>query len=745
MNKINLLLCLSLLLGSIALSAQNVVGTVTDENGDPLFGATILWEGTSIGTVTNEEGWFEIPAQPDTSLLVIRYVGYEPVSVEVYPHETEISIEIDGIVSLSAVEVRARQRDQFFSTLDPINVETIGKGELRKAACCSLAESFETNASVDVVYNDAVTGAKEVQMLGLRGTYTEMLIENKPGMAGLGVPYNMEFYPGTWLESIQISKGVGSVKNGYGGMAGQINVELAKPWEDDPFFLNLFAGVAGRGEVNMHLNTEINEKVSTGLLLHASALRNEWDHNHDGFYDVPQKQQLNGMYRLFFRGPVIQSQINVQFVRDIREGGQIAPEIIKPGSIYQIRQDNERMSLSGKFAYLGFDNPNSSLGLIVDGSMHRLNANYGLRAHSGTQQYLHANLMYASTIGNTNWHRYNVGASMRYNNILETFSENPYDRKEQVPGVYAEYAYGASCESEQMEGGGIGNRFGLVVGARVDQHNLYGTLFTPRLHLKYNFTNNTVLRFSGGRGYRMADIISENVSLLVSSRQVEVLGELDVEEAWNAGVNFVHKFPLFQEDASFSVDLYRTQFNRQIVVDLEQDFNRILFYNLEGRSFSNSLLAQFTFDPVKRLQVRLAYKFNDVRVTFGEELLQRPLNARNHGLITLDYETANNNWMFNVSAQITGTQRLPNNSQIPAELLLDHPEQTPAYTVFNAQVTRRFDHFEFYLGGENLSNVRQPHPIIGYQDPFGPYFNAAQVYAPIMGIMGYVGMRFWLD
>lgn len=729
---------------SIALQAQQVTGTVTNEKGEPLFGATLLWDNTRIGTVTNEAGYFEIPAQPDTSLLLIRYVGYEPVYIEVYPDERELLIEIDGVLSLDAVEISARQRDQFFNVLNPINSETIGKGELRKAACCSLAESFETNASVDVVYNDAVTGAKEVQMLGLRGTYTELLNEKKPGMAGLGVPYVMEYYPGTWLESIQISKGVGSVQNGYGGMAGQINFELAKPWEDDPFFLNLFAGVAGRGEVNMHLNHELNEKVSTGLLLHASALRNEWDHNHDGFYDVPQKSQLNGMYRLFFRGPIIQTQFNIQVIRDIREGGQIVPEGRNPLDFYQIRQLNERVNVSGKFAYLGFNDPNSSLALIVDASTHKLDAFYGRRPHSGTQQYAHANLLYAGTIG-SNWHRYNVGATLRYNNILETFNETSFDRMEQVPGVYAEYAYGASCESEQVAGGGIGNKFGVVAGARVDQHNLYGTLFTPRLHLKYNFSNETVLRFSAGRGYRMADIISENVSLLVSSRAVEVIGELDVEEAWTAGFNFGHKFFLFNEDASFSMDFYRTEFTRQIVVDLEQDFSRILFYNLDGRSFSNSFLAQLAFDPIKRLSVRLAYKFNDVRVTFGNELLQRPLTARNHGLITLDYETPGNKWMFNLSTQITGTQRLPDNSQIPAELLRDHPEQTPAYTIFNAQITRRFTRLEFYLGGENLSHVRQPHPIIAYQDPFGPYFNAAQVYAPIMGIMGYVGMRFWLE
>ena len=726
------------------LQAQTLQGSIKDENGDPLPGATITWKNTTQGVIADMDGNFKIERIDGSAILVINYVGYHPNEVEAPAGLEFLEIIVEGGIELEAVEVVAQGSDHAFSTLDNRNIETIGHGELRKSACCSLAESFETNASVDVTYSDAITGTKEIQMLGLRGVYTQFLTEKRPALNGLASPFALEYIPGTWLESIQIAKGAGSVESGFSAIAGQINAELMKPWEDKPIFVNLFGSTMSRGEANVHLNKVLTPNLSTGLLLHGSFTQNQIDHDDDTFLDTPNKELLTGLYRLFYTSPLWEAQFNVQALRDRRTGGQIVPDGAT-SEFFTTSLRSDRIDAVGKLAYNGFRTDRQGLGFIWNYVWHDQNSFFGRNVHTGTQHTFYGNLLFKAPLFGSADHNLSTGLSFQMDDFDEFLNDTDISRMERTAGGYVEYAFHpeiASCSNPEF----WWQRFGFIAGLRYDHHNEFGNLVSPRLSAKYNFSEESIVRLSLSKGYRSANIIAENYSVLTTNRTFEVERPLNMEEAWNAGLNFTYNFNFLKNRATLSFDAFRTWFQNQIVMDVEEDYTKVFFFNLDGPSYSNSLVTTFVFEPVKGFEAKLGYKFTDVKMTYISGLRERPLVARHRGLVTLGYETPNRRWMVNLISHIVGPQRLPDNSQIPEVLLGNHPEYSPTYATFNAQVTRVLrPNFEIYVGGENLTNYRQNFPIIGFTDPFGEYFNGMQVYAPTMGAVGYVGIRWWLD
>ncbi|MBK8490661.1 MAG: TonB-dependent receptor [Saprospirales bacterium] len=742
------LLVISLLLtflGICTLQAQSLGGHIKDEKGEGLPGATVYWKNTTDGVVADMDGHFEIARVEGYAILVINFVGYDPAEVEVAPDLEFLDITIEGQIDLETVEVVGQASDHAFSTLDNRNIETIGHGELRKSACCSLAESFETNASVDVTYADAITGTREIQMLGLRGVYTQFLTEKRPSLNGLAAPYALEYIPGTWLESIQIAKGAGSVVSGPSAITGQINAELVKPWEDKPLFVNLFGSTMNRGEANIHLNKVLTKNWSTGLLLHGAITENQIDHDEDTFLDGPNKQLLTGLYRLFYTSPVWEFQFNVQALREQRRGGQIVPEG-QQGDFFTTSQKASRIDAFGKVAFNGFQKEGQGLGFIYNYVWHDANSFFGNNVHSGTQRSFYGNLIHVVPLFRNGFHKFSSGLSLQMDQFDEYLNDTDLSRQETLPGVFAEYSFHPeieSCDNPEFKW----QRFGFVAGIRYDHHNQFGNLISPRVNAKYNFNEEMVMRVSLSKGYRSANVIAENYSVLTTNRTFSFQnGPLRLEEAWNAGLNYTYNFDFLEHRATIAFDAFRTWFQNQIVVDVEEDYTKVFFFNLHGPSYSNSIVTTFSFEPVKGLEAKLAYKFTDVKMTYLDgELRTRPLVARHRGLATLGYESPNGRWMLNLITQVVGPQRLPDNSQIPQALLGNHPEYSPTYALVNAQVTHKLrSNFEIYIGGENLTNYRQDYPIIGFTDPFGEYFNGMQVYAPVMGTVGYVGLRYWV-
>jgi outer membrane receptor for ferrienterochelin and colicin/copper chaperone CopZ len=715
-----------------------IVGTDNRGNFHPLQGATVTLSGTTKGVMTDSNGIFKIST--DTiQRLVVSYAGYKSDTISVHPSE-EVRVVMASGGYLKEVKITTRQKASYISLLNPIRTQVMTDRELFKAACCNLSESFETNPSVDVSYNDAVTGSKQIQLLGLSGSYTQLTLENLPGPRGIATPLGLNTIPGPWIESIQLTKGVGSVANGYESIAGQINVELKKPETTEKLFANVYINDFGKTDLNLSLAQKLGKKWSTGILVHDDFLNNQnLDANKDGFRDLPTGNLFTAMNRWKFDdGKGWLMQFGIKALIDRRTGGDIN---------YDPSRDNHTTNYYGlgittnrfdEFAKIGYVFPQKkykSFGLQLSSFQHEQDSYFGLTTYKAKQNNFYSNLIYQSIIGTTA-HKFRTGISFVYDNYKEDLNSSHYNRKEIVPGAFFEYTYDPS------------EKFSAVAGLRIDHNNLFGSFVTPRLHLRYEPIKGTTIRMSGGRGERTANIFAENLGVLISSRQIHILSNdrgkaygLNPEIAWNEGVSVDQKFKLFNRQGSVAIDFFRTDFQSQVVVDADKSAREVDFYNLDGGSYSNSFQFEINHEVLSRLDLRLAYRLFDVKSTYHGELLERPLVAKHRAFANLAYEVKG--WKFDYTMTYNGTKRIPFTKDNPVQYQL--PERSPSYVLMNAQISKTLGKkhpWDVYAGGENLTNYYQQDPVLASDQPFGPYFDASLVWGPLTGRMFYIGMRY---
>ena len=645
--------------------------------------------------------------------------------------------------TLQAVKVETNRKSLKKSYSLTANTTLLTSKELLKAACCNLAESFETNPTIDVNFSDALTGTKQIKMLGLTSPYLMITEENIPAVRGASQAYGLSFTPGTWVESIQITKGSGSVVNGFESISGQINTEMIKPINDLPFFLNVYGASDSRLELNTHFNKKISDQWSSSLFLHGNTRVFKTDMNVDGFLDNPLAKQINILNRWQYtnakKGWV--SFINFRYMNDQKQTGELDfdPKKDKGTTNYWGSEINtERMDVSAKLGYVFQDMPYQSIGFQNAFNSHAQDSYFGLNQYNIKQKSYYSNLIFNSIINST-MHKFATGLNFTYDHYEEFVNAKDYSRIDHSVGAFFEYTYDNS------------DNFSLILGGRMDYHNRIGIFATPRLHARYNPWEKGVLRFSMGRGKRIANIFAENQSLFASSRIFNIIDSngkiygLNPEIAWNYGVGFMQGFVLFDKSAEVSFDFYRTDFQNQAVVDLMQSPQQVLFYNLKGQSFANSLQMEFNYEILKRFNIRTAYKYYDIQTDYLSGTYQRPLQAKHRFFGNLSYETPivakGKQWKFDYTFNWLGKQQLPNTSANPASDRL--PEFSPSFSVMNTQVTRIFSaSFEVYIGGENIGNYRQDKAIVGNENPFGATFDSSMVYGPVFGQMYYAGLRF---
>jgi outer membrane receptor for ferrienterochelin and colicin len=650
----------------------------------------------------------------------------------------ELKIILATNKQLGEVIVTAKQRSTYVSSLNPIRTQIMTDKELFKAACCNLSESFETNPSVDVSYNDAVTGSKQIQLLGLSGNYTQLTVENLPGPRGLATPLGLNSIAGPWVESIQLTKGIGSVANGYESIAGQINVELKKPENSEKLYANFYINDFGKTDLNLNLSTKVGEKWSTGLLLHDDFLTNKnLDFNKDGFRDLPTGNQFSLINRWKYdNGKGFLTQFGVKVLNDQRTGGETTydPDTDKnTTNKYGLAITTQRYEAFAKIGYVFPEKKYKSIGLQLSAIDHEQDSYFGLTTYKGKQQNFYANLIYQSIINSTA-HKFRTGISFLYDKYDEDFKSLNYRRAETVPGAFVEYTYTPS------------DKLSVVAGLRGDYNNLFGFFATPRLHLRYEPIKGTTIRLSAGRGQRTANIFAENTSVFVSSRQVGIINAepgkaygLNPEVAWNKGISIDQKFKLFHNDGMFSIDYFRNDFNDQVIVDLENP-REVNFYNLKGKSYSNSFQAELNIEPVKKLDLRLAYRYFDVNSTYSGKLLQRPLIAANRAFANLAYAT--DGWKFDYTINYNGKKRIPGTQSNP--LPYQKEPYSPDFILMNAQISKTVGKkhpTDLYIGGENLTGYFQKNAIVAADQPFSPWFDASLVWGPVTGRMFYFGWR----
>ena len=595
----------------------------------------------------------------------------------------------------------------------PANAVLIGREELFKAACCNLGESFTTNPSVDVNYSDAATGAKQIKLLGLNGTYVQMLTENLPNFRGAAAPYSLDYVPGPWMNSIQVSKGSSSVRNGYESITGQIDVEYLKPDNDEGVTVNLYGGSLGRLEVNADANVHWHSRLSTEILAHYQDDFAHHDVNHDGFLDQPKVRQWNLQNRWKWKGDSYLFHGGISMVKEKREGGQTHHTAPSTHHLYKIGIKTDRYEGYMKHAFILDPEHGTNIALMGNASMHLLDATYGEKHYSVNQKNAYAQLLFETNF--TEQHNLSAGLSINYDYLTK-------DDKETTPGIYAQYTYKPN------------HKLVAMAGVRADHNRRYGTFVTPRFHLKLTPNDIVNFRLSAGKGYRTVHALAENNNLLASGRQL-VIDDLEQECAWNYGVSSSFYIPLFGKTLKLNAEYYHTNFSQQAVIDYDSNPSEIHIMNLDGKSYSNTVQVDATYPVLKGLELTAAWRWNNVKCTYGGKLMEKPLTSRYKGLVTASYMTPLGLWQVDATLQLNGGGRMPK----PVNGLWE--ERFHAYQQLSAQITRWFRHFSIYIGGENLTGFRQKKTIIHAEDPWSSCFDPTMVWGPVHGAMFYAGIR----
>ena len=743
---------------STSFFSQSVAGKVLEIINDkevPVVGANVFLLDKSKGDISDLTGYFLIENIGNAKEYIVSYVGYMNDTLKINNEYSKIILNKNS--NLDEINISFKEKTSSVSLLSSTNLLKISSEELLKAACCNLAESFETTPSIDVNFSDAISGRKQINMLGLASPNILISIENIPSIRGALNAYGLTFIPGTWIESIQIAKGSGSVVNGYESISGQINAELRKPLTDNKFFVNSYYNSMERFELNTHYSTKLTEKIDYGLYLHADKKDNRNDHNNDNFGDSPTGQQINILNRFQYTNAIkgLIGFFDINYVGDERVYGEIDyfdPAIMPGPSVNDSwggSADSNIIRSTLKFGYVNPEITYRSLGLQLSYSNVDQGADFGNNFHDTRHTSFYSNLIYNSIIGDTR-SKIKTGISFTHdiydesvNNLNISFLD--LDRSEKSIGAYFEYNY------DDLD------KLNLSAGIRYDDHNIIGNFISPRLHVRYQALPKTTIKISAGKAHRIANLFSENQKLFFSSRLINFTSvnsssefssydyfDMNPEVAWNYGVSLIQSFKLFDRDSQFVIDYYITDFENRVIIDWESPSN-ILFYNLSGRSYAKSFQAQFSYPLSNSFDLLFAYKNTDAITDYISGRLENPLTPSNRFFVNLSYDGPLNDklrkWKFDLTYNHLGKQRIPSTIQNPEIFRLD--PFSSKLDLINSQITRVFSNsLEVYLGVENLTNYKQMDGIISNSDPFSQYFDATMIYGPVTGRMSYLGLRY---
>ncbi len=723
---------------TLTVNAQMLDGKVIEdinaENTVSVPFVNVFWLGTTIATTTDETGDFSIKKpKKDDLRLVVFCEGYISDTITVNNDKARIIITLHSVTKkLDELVVHGKHDATSINTTDIQNSQSITSDGLERLACCSLADSFENNSAVDVGYTDAVTGAKQIQMLGLAGIYSQILIENQPFIRVLSSMYGLNYVPGPWLDAISISKGTSSVSYGSESITGQINIEIKKPESDEKLYIEYFTNDYLKQEFNLNSSFKINDKLSSIILLHGSTVKLKVDRNNDKFLDVPLSDLIIVSNRFFYNsGKKIKGRFDYDFIYEDRVGGQTDfnkdDDFSDTNDSYGVVLKTKRLQVSGKIGSEINNEKNSSVGFRGNFVFHEQDSKFGLRKYDPVQKSVFLTALFNSDIFNKN-NKISTGFNFCYDNLEENFIDKVLLKEEHITGAFAEYTFNDK------------KKWSVIAGLRADYNNNHGFFLVPRFHAKYTFLENSAFRISAGRGLRSSNVISEHTGLLATSRDFIFSESLELEDALNYGISYTQKiFFGNNKKMTINLDFYRTDFRNKVVIDLEQNTGSVFFYNLNGKSFSNSFQTDIIIHPFKDFDITFAYRFNDAQTTVNNELISNPLVAEHKSLLAFHYSVFEEKWNFSFTTQYNGKSRLPNTKNNPQEYIL--PEYSNDFFIFHSQITRKFKKMEFYIGVENITNYKQKNPILSSDNPFGDYFDSSIIYAPILGRQFNFGFR----
>jgi len=725
-----------LLLPFLIHSQEYVTGKITDENNTPLINTSVHWMNTNMGTITNNQGLFKIK-NLDTveKKLIISFIGYQNDTIIINDIYDIGAISLKPINSLKTIDLKENKTGTYIDKNNAIKTEIITKEELTKAACCDLAGCFETQISVESKTTNIITNTKELSVLGLSGTYNQILLDGLPIIYGATYTYGVSAIPGTLIENIYISQGLASVLQGTESISGQINIQLKEYQESEKFFINLYANSFNAKQINIDYNYKVN-KWKNILSFHSSQPAKIIDHNNDNFLDLPQTTKYS-IYNKWTYGlennDGIYSSITFRYLDEERIGGEIdfnpkenLGDTINYGQKITFQQPELHLRSSYNF------NNNAIL-------LHSALTQHKQKSFFGTTKYLVDQINYYFKLGySTQWnnHRLESGFSFKSliiderielnNNFNHTYG-GEYSKNEKIPGLFIENTF---KWQENIE---------LITGFRLDNHNIHGWMHTPRMLLKYNFSENTIGRFSCGSGWKTINLFTEYINILGSNENIIIGNDLQPEKSTNFGFNFLHAIYLDKIELQFIFDAYKTLFSNQIFPDYESDPQLIIIDNFQDKSESNSLQAEIGIEIIDEIGIKLAYNYLDVFRNHNNHKHRLPFISKHHILNTFSYKPIDKKWHFDFNIHWFGRKKLQNTDNNPVEY--QRPEYSNPYSMVNAQFTQNIKNLDFYIGCENILNFTQENPIISAENPFGPYFNISNVWGPVKGREAYIGLR----
>lgn len=750
----NIITMFSMLVGlyvSAQQEHQEIKGVVTLNNIEKqksVAGAFIHWSGESSGVFANEKGKFIIH-QDGNNELIASFASYSPDTILVTKVDSVYKLILKESNDLKTAIVIARRISYGLSKLSPRTTIVLGEREFQKAACCNLSESFENAPAIDVSFSDAVTGTKQIKMLGLDGFYTLIGREYMPSVRTLNSYYGLSHIPAAWVDGIQITKGAGSVVNGHESIAGQINVELKKPFGPEKFILDQFVSSGGRLETDFMYTKDISKHIASSLLVRYGRRSLEFDKNKDGFLDMPISEDFKIMNRWqFFTKDGLEGTANASYHNNHQKAGQTSS--LSPGpNPYEIGINSEVVDFFAKLGKASKKNEYSSFGSQYNLNHSEMSSNYGFGDNQ--KQYIaqtnqgYVNLIYENIIGNS-FHQFQTGISFLIDETKESYEGFRFERTEAVSGIFFEYTYKPK------------ETFSLVGGLRSDYNSIYGLSFTPRFHGKYRFNQDkTSIRISTGLGRRTSNPLAQNQMLFASGRTLEFRMRdsqyaygLEQELALNSGISFEHQFKMAYMPATIGVDFFNTTFKNEVVMDRE-NMGKAYFYNTNNGTRANSFQTQLDLKPARRTEIRLAYRMFDVKTKYQNEsntssitTKQKPFISKDRAFINITQSTRTN-WRFNTTLTWYGPQRIAGGRDtIYYANNLTHikDKYSPNFFLLNAQISKTFKkEFELYFGAENILNYKQQNPIQDAIQPFSENFDAGLVWGPIFGRIIYGGFR----
>ncbi len=727
------------LLFSGAMFSQNILGKVTNQKNEPLIGANVYWVNTTIGTTAGLKGEFELTTQGIApKQLIASYVGHIPDTIEV-SDQTFITFKLKELKTLKEVVVKAQRDGVIISDLKPIKTEQITQTELGKAACCDLAGCFETQTTVQPQTTNVITNSKELRILGLSGVYNQILIDGFPIIQGLTYTYGISSIPGTLVDNIYVSKGANSVLQGFESISGQINVETKEPDQTDKLFLNAYINSFSEKHINANYAVQ-KGKWSNLTAVHTVQPANEFDRDNDTFLDVPKLTRYMIFNKLKYGNAKDwgwNSKLGLRYLNEQRIGGQTFFNSEEDKGSTEVYGQTVNINQPEVWTKTGYRlNDTHNFVLFASSFYQDQESYFGTVKYAANQTNFYSNLQYELSYGKN---ALKTGFSFRHLNLDEdiAFTDNAlnrtyagnYVRNENIVGLFAENT------SKFFK-----DKLTWIAGMRIDRHNQFGTIVTPRTLLKYDLAPNTIIRGNIGTGWRTVNLFSENIGLLVSSRDIVFAEQLEPERALNSGINITQKFNSDNVTGFFSADYYRTDFQNQIFPDYDTDPRKAIIENFTGKSVSNTFQAEVYLNFWRQFEFKTGYSFLDVyREIEGRKVLL-PFNPKHKVVTTLGYKPLSEKFHVDMNIHWYGQQRLPNTQGNPPEF--QRPDFSENYMLVNAQFTYNLKKFELYAGCENIFDFRQKRPIIGWQDPFGQFFDTSSVWGPTRGRELYLGVRY---